>query len=452
MPSNSPAQSRTKATPPSGQVWLVTVGDELLAGDIHDTNSTFLAQQCRAIGATVIRTVSVRDRVEEIVDVLRDAANRGVRACLVSGGLGPTTDDLTTEAIAAAAGVEVQRDAAALARLEAKFRAFGYDTMPPSNTKQADFPQGAEILANPIGSAEGFMVRLDGCRVFSMPGVPRELRKMTTEQVLPRLVEAWALREVPRRVYRVLGHGESSVAQRIEGIVSSARTQSPGLATMFVHYRASTPQVSVILEGVAADGEADAKGATADELASLDAAMIDALQPGIYGIGEADLATRVIGAASAAGVSLAVAESCTGGGLGASLSAVPGASACFVGGVVGYNNHIKTELLGVPQSLLDEHGAVSEPVVRAMAKGGCAATGADLCVAITGIAGPGGGTSEKPVGTVDVAVSDGSETTYKRLKLRGDRGTVQRASAQWALKLVWDRLVAKGVASIVSLS
>ncbi len=431
-----------------GTVWVVTVGDELLAGDITDTNSTYLAQRCRSIGATVVRMVSVRDRIPEIAAVLREAVNAGAAACLVSGGLGPTTDDLTAEAIAAAAGVGVRRDPEALDRLEAKFRAFGRD-MPPANEKQADFPEGAEILANPIGSAEGSMTRIGACRVFSMPGVPRELRMMTTEQVLPRLRDAWGLGEVPRRIYRVLGHGESAVAQRIEPVLQGARVRSPGLAAMFVHYRASMPQVTILFEGVAGPA---GLGASPDELASLDGAMIEALQPGIYGIGNADLATRVVAAARAAELSLAVAESCTGGGIGALLTTVPGASAVFVGGVVAYDNRIKVQLLGVPESTLAEHGAVSEPVARAMSEGGRVAAGADLCVAVTGIAGPDGGTPEKPVGTVDVAVSDGSQTSYKRLKLRGDRGTVQRAAAQWALKLVWDRLVARGVATVAPLS
>ncbi|MEM6996526.1 MAG: CinA family nicotinamide mononucleotide deamidase-related protein [Myxococcota bacterium] len=438
-------ESTIESSARSGVVWVVTVGDELLAGDITDTNAVFLAQRSRALGATVVRSVSVRDRIDEIAAVLQEADASGAAACLVSGGLGPTTDDLTAAAVAEAAGVAVQRDDEALSRLRAKFKAFGRE-MPPANEKQADFPAGAEILANPIGSAEGFAASVGRCRVFCMPGVPREMRKMTEEQVVPRLRELGRFREIPRRVYRVLGHGESAVAQRIEGVLAAARKRSQALANMFVHYRASMPQVTVILEGVA--GASGGIGATEAELAALDGAMIDALSPGIYGIGDADLAGRVVAAAREAGVSIAAAESCTGGGLGALITAIPGASACFSGAVVAYGNAVKVAQLGVPQAVLDEHGAVSEPVARAMAEGGRRALGADLCVAITGIAGPDGGTPEKPVGTVHVAVCRDTETTHKQLKLRGDRGTVQRAAAQWALKLVWDRLAAAGLATV----
>lgn len=430
-----------------GIVWVVTVGDELLAGDIADTNLSFLARRCRSVGATVVRAVSVRDRVDEIAEVIGRAVRSGAGVCLVSGGLGPTTDDLTTAGIARAADVQVCRDAAALQRLADKFRAFGRP-MPPANEKQADFPEGAEILPNPIGSAEGFELTIEGCRVFSMPGVPRELRKMTDEQVLPRLTSAWSLREVPRRIYRVLGHGESSVAQRIEGALEQARTRSPGLANMYVHYRASMPQVSVILEGVAGP---DGASATIEELATLDQAMIDALSPGLYGIGEADLPTRVVEAAVAGGKRIAVAESCTGGLLGSMITAVSGSSACFRGGVISYDNGIKRELLGVDAGDLETHGAVSEPVARAMAAGARRVCGADLGIGITGIAGPTGGTPDKPVGTVHIAVCDETETTHKHLHLRGDRGTVRQASALWALKLVWDRLVAAGLARVAPL-
>lgn len=434
--------------------WLVTVGDELLAGDIVDGNKATMASYARAEGFEVVRAISVRDRLEEIAEVLRDAAGRA-DVCLVSGGLGPTTDDLTVAAVAHAAGVPLRRDAEAEARLEEKFRRFGRP-MPESNRKQADFPEGASILENPIGSAEGTHAQILGqlpgppsgsrrCQVFVMPGVPRELAKMLSEQVGPRLRERFETTPVPRRIYRVLGHGESSVASRIEGVLAEARARSPGLAAMFVHYRASMPQVTVILEATPAP---DGAQATAAELASLDAAMIDALAPGLYGIGDAELPPRVVAALVDAGLKLACAESCTGGGLGAMVTSVAGSSAAFRGGVISYDNEIKERMLGVPAELLAAHGAVSEPVARAMALGARDRVGSDLGVGITGIAGPGGATPDKPVGTVHIAVADGSETFHRALRLLGNRGTVQRASAQWALKLVWDRLVARGVAAI----
>jgi nicotinamide-nucleotide amidase len=429
----------------------VTVGDELLAGDIRDTNLAFLGQRCRALGLPLQGSETARDRGPEITAAVRRAAG-SADVCLVCGGLGPTTDDLTTAAVADAAGVGLRRDAEAEARLEAKFRAFGRE-MPEANRKQADFPEGAEILPNPIGTAEGFAVDVrvgaGSCRVFVMPGVPREMEKMMREQIEPRLAQGLAqralLRPVARRIYRILGHGESAVAQRIEPVLARARERSPRLAAMYVHYRASMPEVTVILEGLPAPaGDA----ASEAELATLDPEMIDALSPGIYGIGEADLATRVVASAVAGGVWIGAAESCTGGALGAAITSVAGASACLRGVVVAYDDAIKARVLGVPSDLLAAHGAVSEPVARAMATGGSRVLGSDLCVAITGIAGPGGGSPEKPVGTVHVAVADGPEIVHKVLSLRGDRGTVQRSATRWALKLLWDRLVARGVASI----
>jgi nicotinamide-nucleotide amidase len=421
----------------------LSIGDELLSGDTVNTNATFLGQRARALGLVLQHVATVRDRHDEIVAAVRAAAER-CDVLLVSGGLGPTTDDLTTVALADAAGCAIVRDPEALARLAEKFRRFARE-MPEANHKQADLPAGAQWLPNPIGTAEGFAVELGRCIAFAMPGVPRELRRMTLEQVEPRVRERLALRPIARRVYRLLGIGESAVAERVEPIVAAARARSPGLAATFIHYRAAMPEVTVILEGTRDD---EGHAASPAELEALDAELVPALAPGIYGIGEADLAARVITALRAAGKRLACAESCTGGLTGALLTAVPGASECFDGGIVAYDDRIKRALLGVEPGLLAEHGAVSEPVARAMAEGARRSLGSDLAVAITGIAGPGGGTAEKPVGTVHIAVADGERTTHLRLQLRGDRGIVQRSAALWAIKLVWDRLHADGLAPI----
>lgn len=428
--------------------WLLTVGDELLAGDIVDGNKARLATTARALGLEVRRAVSVRDRMDEIVAALREAAAHA-HVCLVSGGLGPTTDDLTTAAVAEAADRPLRRDPDAVLRLEEKFRRFGVATMPPANLKQADFPEGAEILPNPIGSAEGLRCELPGplaCQVFVMPGVPHELERMLAEQVVPRVRERFTLRAVPRRVYRMIGLGESAIAARVEPLVDRARERSPGLAAVYVHYRAHMPQVSVALE--ATPGPHDGAQATMDELATLDAEMIEALAPAIYGIGEADLPVRIVTALTAAGLTFASAESCTGGGLGALVTSISGSSACFRGGIISYDDDVKQRLLGVPADMLAAHGAVSEPVARAMALGARRQLQSDLAAGITGIAGPGGGSPDKPVGTVHIAIADGEETSHKALLLRGTRGIVQGASALWALKLLWDRLVARGLASV----
>lgn len=220
------------------------------------------------------------------------------------------------------------------------------------------------------------------------------------------------------------------------------------MAAVFLHYRASTPEVTIVLEALTDD---DGNSASTEELAALDDAIARVLAPSVYGIGEADLATRIIASATQHRVRIATIESCTGGLASAMLSAVPGASECLDGGIVAYDNRIKHAHVHVDAALLAEHGAVSEPVARAMAEHGRLALGSDLCVAITGIAGPGGGSPEKPVGTVHLAVADATSTTHLRLQLRGDRGTLQRSAAMWAHKLLWDRLVERGLASIASL-
>jgi nicotinamide-nucleotide amidase len=429
---------------------ILTVGDELLSGDTVDTNSAFLGERCRRLGVTVVRAVSVRDRVDEIAAALTRAAAE-VDLCLVSGGLGPTSDDLTAEAVARAAGVELVRDAGAVPAIEAWFRRFNRP-MPDINRKQADLPRGADMLPNPIGTAPGFAVRLPGaagggrgCLVACMPGVPREMKRMMTEQIEPRLHRTFAPSPVHRRIYRAIGRGESALAVDVEPVVAEARTRSPGLAALYLHYLAATPQVLVILEG--APGP-DGARATAEELAGLDAAMLAALRPAVYGLGEADLPQRLVAAMTRAGKTLATAESCTGGRVAALVTGIPGASAVLLGGVVAYDNAVKTGLLGVGEADLQAHGAVSEPVARAMAEGARRALGCDFAVATTGVAGPGGGSEAKPVGTVDVAVADAGGTFYRRLQLHGERAFIQQVAARWALKLVWDRLEALGLAAV----
>lgn len=429
---------------------ILTIGDELLSGDTVNSNLAYLGERCRRLGIAVIRALSVRDRIDEIVAALVEV---GVWAdlCLISGGLGPTSDDLTAEAVARACGVPLERNAEAEATVAAMFVRFGRP-MPEINRKQADLPAGADMLRNPIGTAPGFAVRLPesaatgrSCYVACMPGVPREMKRMMAEQIEPRLARELALQTTARRVYRAIGRGESAIAADIEPIVAAARGRSPGLANLYLHYRAAAPQVLVIAEGTAGP---DGARATAEELAGLDAAFVAALQPALYGLGEADLPARVVAALRAAGKTVATAESCTGGRVGSLLTEVPGASACYQGGVIAYDNSVKIGLLGVAEADLAEHGAVSEPVARAMAAGVLRALGTDFAVATTGVAGPDGGSPEKPVGTVDIAVADADGCSYKRLRLHGERGLIQHVASLWALKLLWDRLVERGLARV----
>jgi nicotinamide-nucleotide amidase len=425
---------------------ILTVGDELLSGDTVNTNQAFLGARCRRLGVDVSQAVCVPDREASIVAALQNAAETA-DVCLVCGGLGPTIDDMTTVAVARAAGADLERDPDELEVIESKFRAFGRP-MGDLNRKQADRPVGAQWLANPIGSASGLLLDLGGCSTFVMPGVPRELHLMMEDQVEPRLRERFDLQPRPRRVYKTIGMGESTVALRVDGVVERMGESAPQAGSVLLHYRPAMPEVTLVLE---ATMDAGGGPCSADALATFDLPIREALAPALYGVGEAGLAERLVRALSQAGLRLGLAESCTGGGAAAMVTAIPGASACLQGGIVAYDNRIKQSALGVAEGDLLDHGAVSEAVARAMAEGARRVLGSDLAASITGIAGPDGGTPDKPVGTVHIAVCDERGTVHKRLLLRQNRATIQRSAALWALKLVWDRLVERGMAAIEAL-
>lgn len=416
---------------------ILSVGDELLSGDVVNTNLAEVARALRGCGVRVERALSVPDRREAIVDALRSClVDVGMDLCLVTGGLGPTSDDLTAASVAVACALPLAQHPEAAAQITAYLQARGRP-VEAVQLRQAALPAGAEVIQNPVGSAPGFAVRLAGGEVICMPGVPREMRAMLAEGVIPRLVARHRLRPTPRRVYRTLGLREAELAARVEPIAADARARE-ALRDLVVHYRVVAPEVFLTLEA----------GEGAD-LAELDAAIVPALGDALYGIGEADLPTRLVAALTAAGLTVASAESCTGGRVAALITGVAGSSSCFHGAVVAYDNAIKTSILGVPASTLAEHGAVSEATARAMAEGVRAAMAghADLGVGVTGIAGPSGGSAAKPVGTVDFAVADRAGTSHRRLHIHGDRATVQHVAAMWALRLVWDRLVARGLAA-----
>ena len=420
---------------------IITIGDELLSGEVVDTNSAEIAAALRRRGVRVVRALSVADDVAAIADALRTALEGGgVDVCVVTGGLGPTSDDLTAAAVARACGVPTERHPAAEAAVIAYLTARGRP-VDAIQLRQAELPRGAAIVPNPVGSAPGFAARLGVGEVICLPGVPREMRAMLEASVIPRLEGAYPLRRWGRRVYRTLGLREAEVAAQVEPIAAAARGEA-ALAELKVHYRVAAPEVILTLE--AGEGSEAA-------LAALDGAIAAALGEALYGIGEADLPSRLVAALTGAGLTMATAESCSGGRAAALLTGIAGASACVHGAVVAYDNAIKARLLGVPEAVLAAHGAVSEATARAMAEGARAAMAghADLGLGITGIAGPSGGSAETPVGTVDFAVADAAGTVHRRLLLRGDRASIQHQAAMWGLFLAWARLGARGLAAVV---
>jgi nicotinamide-nucleotide amidase len=408
---------------------ILTIGDELLRGEIVDTNKALLASRLLGLDVETRFQTTVGDDPEEMADAFRRAAGRA-DAVLVSGGLGPTRDDLTAEVLARTFGLRLALDAAALEAIRSFFRRVGRE-MTENNAKQAWFPEGAEILPNPVGTAPGFALEAGGAVFFCMPGVPRELALMLDEQVLPRVAKRRGGGEVVRaRLLRTFGMGESALDAELADVALSGGV-SLGFRTAFPdNYLRPVARA-------ASAAEAEAK------LDRLCAAIRARLGPLVYGEGEETLPAVVGRLLRERSLSLAVAESCTGGLVAERITEIPGASDYFRGGVVAYADAAKQELLGVPRDLLERHGAVSDPVARAMAEGARRRLGADLGVATTGISGPGGATPGKPVGLVHVALARAEGTHAESFVFPLDRARHRMLVAQVALD--WVRRALLGV-------
>jgi competence/damage-inducible protein CinA-like protein len=408
------------------RVELITIGDELLLGFTIDTNSAFLGRELAGLGIEIHRRTTVGDDRAAIAQAVREALDRA-DGVITTGGLGPTSDDVTMEAVATALGVELERNEGIVARLEEIWRSRGRsEKLPPANLSQAMLPRGASILPNNHGTAPGaFVERADKRWVAVLPGVPREMREMFNGSV--------------RDVLAALAPGDTvvrSLAVRTTGIPESRLPAllaelAGGVDGMSLAYLPSVEGVDLRLTA------RGSRPAAADERLRAAARKLSArLEPYAYAEGTTDLAEVVLEACRRAGRRLAVAESCTGGMLGQRLTAIAGSSEVFAGGVIAYDNEVKIELLGVDREQLERHGAVSEEVVTAMATGAKRRFGVDVGVAVTGIAGPGGGSAEKPVGTVWIAVATADEIVARQLRLFGDRDEVRRRAAQAALDLV----------------
>jgi nicotinamide-nucleotide amidase len=436
----------TSSSVGSRRAVVLTVGDEILRGDIINTNAAYLSEQATALGFDVVLHQSVADDIAIIGDVVQRAASLA-ELVLISGGLGPTTDDLTSEAVAVAFGGSLIRSERAEAQLRVFFEARGREIV-AANLKQADLPVGATMLENPIGTAPGFALPVPegrGSLVVCMPGVPVEMRKMFRERVIPEVsARIGRLEPASRRLYRVLGLGESTVQHRIGGALEALIEGLPQ-GDVRVQYRAHVPEVWIALQGAP---DSEGRFPTAGMLAEADTMMREALGSSLYGIGTATIEERVLAALGHGDLTVAAAESCTGGHVGGLLTSVPGASNHVLGSIVAYSNQLKRSLLDVGDATLREHGAVSEATARAMAQGVCRRTGADIGVAVTGLAGPAADGADGAVGMVHFATSDGETTTHRALQLPGSRARIIKAASYGALRMVWDVLLERGVARV----
>jgi len=413
---------------------LVMVGNELLYGETVDTNAAWLARSLASLGLPVVRKLTVGDVAAEIQHAVRSAMD-GADLVIVSGGLGPTADDLTKPAVAELLGrrLTIHRDL--LERLEAYFRSRGLAQMPALNRSQAEIPEGAHILRNPQGTAQGLALESEGRWVVMLPGVPRELRAIVDGDLRAFLEERFGGRaqKVHHRVIHTTGVAESRLAE----LVDAALPVDLGPVTL-----AYLPD----LRGV--DLRLSARGVSATEanesLAKVEQAIAPVVAPWRFEAESGNIAEALKEALAKAGKQLAVAESCTGGLLAKRITDQPGCSEIFVGGVVAYANEIKTAQLGVTPEDLARHGAVSEPVARQMARGVADRFGAAAGIGVTGIAGPGGGTPEKPVGTVWRAISLDGEVEARLLTFVGDREAIRERAAQEALAALYRRVVGAG--------
>ncbi len=411
------------------QAAILAVGTELTSGLVNDTNSGYLARRLAELGVATIGHQVVDDHVGRIASALRFAAQTA-DVVIVTGGLGPTADDLTRQALAEATGRPLRLDRDCLAEITAFFGRRGWN-MNRTNEVQAMVPEGAEPLINPVGTAPGLRATLNGAEVYVVPGVPAEMRHMADLHILPRLARTAGDACLAYREVHAFGAGESSIGSELADLMS--RDANPLVGT--------TVKAGVITVRVTA--RADRR----DEARRLADATVrtvtDRLGAYAYGTDEQTMASVVGRLLVRRDATIALAESCTGGMIGRLITDAPGASRFFVGGVVCYSNAVKADLLGVPGNLLDTCGAVSEPVAEALAAGARDRLGATYALAVTGIAGPAGGTEDKPTGLVYTALATPETVRVKRNVFPGDRPTVRQRSALTAMNML--RLELRGI-------
>jgi len=410
---------------------LLTTGTELTRGELVNTNAAWLGERLTLLGFDVLEHATVGDSRTDIARALQRLSGL-VDVVIATGGLGPTTDDLTAEVVASVLGVALTTHEPSLTAIRDRYWKVLGREMPASNAKQAELPAGCDVLANGVGTAPGFAVRLDRAQLFFLPGVPAEMKPMFEQSVVPRVAVDASKRSHQIRM-RCFGLSESQTQDLLVGVEAN----EPGVV---IGYRAHFPEIEVKV--LATPIEAASASNSIEVRAERVAARVkERLGSAIYG-GEGDSYPAWVGGLLRAhGWTLSVAESCTGGLVGKLLTDAAGSSDFLLLDAVTYSNMAKQNVLGVPEETLRVHGAVSEQVARAMAEGVLRISGSNLSIAITGIAGPGGGSEEKPVGTVWIAsASREGETVAERLFWPLDRDRVRMISAYAALRMVAQRV------------
>jgi nicotinamide-nucleotide amidase len=407
---------------------IIAVGTELLLGQLVDTNSAYIGAALAGAGIDVFSTRTVGDNRERIAAAISSALE-GADGVITTGGLGPTVDDLTKEAVCDVFGVGTEIDESALRSMEDLFARMGR-VMRENNRKQAELPAGARVMRNANGTAPGFIVtRADGKFVASIPGVPREMKPMLDESLIPWLRERFGVNHsIHTRVLHTVNIAESEIDHRIDDLFRSG--ENPKIAVLAHDYRCDVKIMA----------SAETEDAARALIAPIEAEMARRLRGHIFGVDEQTLPGAIHVLLQQMRHTAAVAESCTGGAVCAALTTVPGASKSFMGGVIAYDNFVKEAALGVRRETLAGFGAVSEQTAIEMAEGVRERLRAGIGLATTGVAGPDGGTPEKPVGLVWIALSNERGSHATKLQLRGDRASIQARAATVALATLWRAL------------
>ncbi|NOT77348.1 MAG: competence/damage-inducible protein A [Cyclobacteriaceae bacterium] len=402
---------------------LLTIGDEILYGQIVDTNSQWMSVELDKIGIKIIRKTSIGDREDEILTAFAEAEKRA-DVVLITGGLGPTSDDITKPCLAKYFNCEIKMHEEALAEVTEFFTSRGRE-ITEINRQQAALPVCCTKITNPIGTAPGMWFERNGKVFMSMPGVPHEMKRMMTERVIPKLLETYKMPTIIHKVLRTVGIGESFLADKISSWEKSLPEH------IKLAYLPSLGEVKLRLTGF---GDDSAK------LKSEIDSFVEKINPlageYIFGYGEDPLEVVIGNTLRNKKLTLSVAESCTGGYVSHLITSVPGCSDYFLGSMIPYDYQIKMRQLGVKPETLEKYGAVSEPTIIEMANIVRAKFNTDIGVATSGIAGPGGATPDKPVGTVWIAYSDKHHTVTKKLQLSKDRAINIRLASAAVLNLI----------------
>jgi nicotinamide-nucleotide amidase len=407
---------------------IISIGSELTSGQNLDTNSQWLSRELAEMGIRVHWHTTIADDLEENVEAIGIACGRA-QLVFATGGLGPTQDDLTREAVAKVAGANLELDATALEHIEQLFAARGR-AMPPRNRSQALFPQGARVIPNARGSAPGFSVSIGTCTLFALPGVPSEMIEMFQTQIKPQLATHFPSGQVlVQKKINCFGAGESAVEEKLLDLTRRGHEPEVGItvsdATISLRILARAPTADLALAAIR----------------PVEAMIRERLGSLVFGAGDEELHDIIVRLLLERRFTVATAESVTAGQVAERLGRVPGASGCLLGGVVAYHNDVKMNLLGVTPKMLEEHGAVSAPVAETMARTCRELFGADFALSTTGIAGPSGATASKPLGLVFAALAWADGAKVQQFSWGGTRTEVQSRSTKMALNLLRLRLL-----------